>query len=75
MFRQYDRKEFVESVLKRTEHNPVNIIEAILIIIYRLRNNIFHGEKELHTIHLQHDNFNCANRFLAEILTINKNAT
>ena len=75
VFRPNDRKELVESVLKQTERNPVKIIEAILIIIYRLRNNMFHGEKELHNIHTQYDNFNNANRFLAELLMLNKIAT
>lgn len=72
LFRRNDKKEFVADVLKGNLTNPQEIIEAILIIIYRFRNNLFHGEKELHNIHTQYNNFNMANKFLAHILTINK---
>jgi len=71
-FRQNDKRDFVADVLKGNNNNATNIIEAILIILYRLRNNLFHGEKQLHNIHNQYDNFNIANEFLSEILTINK---
>ncbi|MCJ7553556.1 MAG: hypothetical protein MUO34_06690 [Ignavibacteriaceae bacterium] len=71
-FRPNDQKDFVATVLKSEDQNAENIIKAILIIIYRFRNNLFHGEKELHNIHTQYENFNWANSFLAEILTINK---
>ncbi len=72
-FRPNDKKDFVANVLIENDTNPSNIIEAILIILYRLRNNLFHGQKELHNIHTQHNNFNIANQFLAEVLTTNKN--
>ncbi|MFC2119814.1 hypothetical protein ACFLQ4_01955 [Bacteroidota bacterium] len=70
-FRPGDKKDFVATVLKGDDNNAANTIEAILIIIYRIRNNFFHGEKQLHNIYTQYDNFNIANKFLAEILTIN----
>ena len=34
----------VESVLKEEETENASIISALLIIIYRLRNNLFHGK-------------------------------
>lgn len=71
-FRPNDKKDFVANVLKDDNPGPGSIIEAILIIIYRFRNNLFHGEKRLHNIHTQYENFNMANEFLANILTINK---
>ncbi len=75
LFHNFDKKQLVINVLKQTEHNPVKIIEALLLIVYRLRNNLFHGEKELHSINTQYLNFNNANKLLAEIIIINKNAT
>ena len=50
-FRATDKREFVANVFKQAETNPEKIIEALLIIIYRLRNNMFYGEKELNAIH------------------------
>lgn len=72
LFRQNDNRELVRNVLIGQEQNAEKIIEAILIIIYRFRNNLFHGEKELHNIHTQYENFQQANRFIMNILEINK---
>jgi hypothetical protein len=71
-FRANDKKDFVEQTLKSEGLNAAEAIEALLIIIYRLRNNLFHGEKELHTIHTQYENFNNANLFLSKLLDIHK---
>lgn len=71
-FRPGDKKDFVADVLLDNENSAASKIEAILIILFRLRNNLFHGEKQLHNIHNQYDNFNIANEFLSEILEINK---
>lgn len=71
-FRHNDNQRLVRNVLTGLEQSSEKIIEAILIIIYRLRNNLFHGEKELHNIHTQYTNFHSANWFLTTILNINK---
>lgn len=72
LFRQNDNSELVRNVLIGSEQRADKIIEAILIIIYRFRNNLFHGEKELHNIHTQYENFKQANCFLMSVLSINK---
>jgi hypothetical protein len=68
-------RELVESVLKKEETKNSSVILALLIIVYRLRNNLFHGEKPIITLHNQSMNFNVANRFLAEVLDLHKNTT
>src|SRR5262245_51755992 len=35
----------VSSVLTGQESQPVHVLQALLLIVYRLRNNLFHGEK------------------------------
>jgi hypothetical protein len=67
-----DYREHVESVLKKEETKSVTIILALLIIVYRLRNNLFHGEKPVITLHDQNINFNVANSLLAKILDLHK---
>jgi len=44
------------------------IIHALLLLTYRVRNNLFHGEKELYKLPRQVDLFNAINRFLATFL-------
>jgi hypothetical protein len=68
-----DYREHVESVLKKEETEKSSIVLVLLIIIYRLRNNLFHGEKPILTLHDQNINFNVANRFLAKVLDLHKN--
>lgn len=67
-----DIKNLVRDVLLEIEQRQEKVIESLLIIIYRFRNNLFHGEKELHNIHTQYDNFRQANCFLTSVLSINK---
>lgn len=67
-FRNNDRKELVERVLLGTETNPNNIILAIAIIVYRFRNNLFHGLKEMQYIDQQNQNFEIANNFLTTLI-------
>ena len=66
-------RDHVESVLKKEETENTSVILALLIIVYRLRNNLFHGEKPIITLHDQNINFNIANHFLAEVLDLHKN--
>ncbi len=46
-----------EAVLNGTETSPPRILTALLAIIYRLRNNLFHGEKWTYYFKDQLDNF------------------
>jgi len=62
--RQGDRRELVEAVLKGNETAPEKVLLAILIIVYRYRNNLFHGEKSIYDLPNQIDNFRNANQLL-----------
>ncbi len=70
--RQPDIKNKVRKVLIAEEQAHEKVIESILIIIYRFRNNLFHGEKDLHNIHSQYENFKIANAFLMKVIEMNK---
>jgi hypothetical protein len=43
--RSNDNRELVENVLRGKSSDDAEILSATLIIIYRLRNNFFHGAK------------------------------
>lgn len=66
--RRNDRQQLVESVLLGTDTNPNNIILALAIIVYRFRNNLFHGLKEMKYIDQQNENFEIANSFLTKLI-------
>ncbi|MEJ2705899.1 MAG: hypothetical protein P8Z79_25955 [Sedimentisphaerales bacterium] len=65
-------REQVESVLKEEEAEHSSVVLALLIIVYRLRNTLFHGEKPIITLHNQNINFNVANSLLAKTLDLHK---
>ncbi|MDP2248699.1 MAG: hypothetical protein Q8J65_11245, partial [Nitrosomonadales bacterium] len=46
-FRRPDRKSLVETVLSGKSEAPEDEALAILLIVYRLRNNLFHGLKTI----------------------------
>ncbi|QRQ59797.1 hypothetical protein [Sphingobacterium multivorum] len=61
-------KAEVKAVLTKSEQNPVMVLKALLIICYRFRNNLFHGEKQLVILDGQINNFIVANNILKLIL-------
>ena len=61
-------KAEVEAVLTRNEIRPEMILKALLIILYRFRNNLFHGNKEIVQIEGQIQNFIVANNILKIVL-------
>jgi hypothetical protein len=63
------RKEFVKQILLENDKNTSNIILALSIIVYRYRNNLFHGEKNFMLLNEQEENFSHANQVLITILT------
>lgn len=65
-------KERVRLVLTKEEDDPQEILKALLFILYRFRNNLFHGEKEVIKLNGQIDNFMVANDLLTKILIIMK---
>ena len=48
--------------------NNKNKIKTVILIIARLRNNLFHGEKDVRNLEAQEENFWIANKFLMELL-------
>ncbi len=61
-------KAEVTAVLTKNETNPLKVLKALLIICYRLRNNLFHGEKQLISLDGQIDNFIVTNNILKLVL-------
>jgi len=62
--RPNDKPNLVKSVIQKQDKNIGNIMAALLIIVYRFRNNLFHGSKWAYEIRDQRDNFNHANSLL-----------
>ncbi|MBE0670630.1 MAG: hypothetical protein IH588_08590 [Anaerolineales bacterium] len=59
-----DDKTLVEAVLKGSETTPEKVMLALLMIVYRYRNNLFHGEKSIRDLPNQIENFRNANQLL-----------
>lgn len=59
-----DLKNYIDS----ENQDLPNKVKAILMIAYRLRNNFFHGGKELNFIDEQEYMFECINEFLLTII-------
>ncbi len=60
--------KIVEDVLSGESNDANNVIYALLFISYRVRNNLFHGEKDIYQLHLQRDLFATVNSILATYL-------
>jgi hypothetical protein len=69
-FRRGDRREVVEEVLTGRLHSAREKTLALLVIVYRLRNNLFHGLKTIDMLNDQVANLNTASRCLAMLMTI-----
>lgn len=59
----------VKSFLYEEALSEQDKIKALFYIIYRLRNNMFHGEKDLMNLHLQEVNFINANSAIKTMLS------
>ena len=70
-FRRNDRRELVEAVLLGHEATPTEIVTALLIIVFRLRNNLFHGIKWAYEMRDQQRNFENAIAVLTRVLDSN----
>jgi hypothetical protein len=68
--RRNDNPDLVRAVLAREDSNPVNCIAVLLIVVLRLRNNLFHGVKWAYGIRGQLTNFTNANAVLMAALEI-----
>lgn len=69
---QDELKTEVIKVLSRETVQPSLQLEALLLILLRLRNNLFHGEKDILLLNTQISNFKYANRLLANVLDVMK---
>ncbi len=66
--RSHDEPSLVRAVLKRENTNPGDCVSVLLIVVWRLRNNLFHGLKWAYGIKGQLDNFRNANAALMAAL-------
>jgi hypothetical protein len=63
-----DREPMVRRVLNGTENDASQRLAVALIIVYRYRNNLFHGEKWEYELADQFGNFTTANTLLMKAL-------
>ncbi|MFN8211184.1 MAG: hypothetical protein U0T33_09495 [Bacteroidales bacterium] len=69
-FKQNDREPFVIRALLDNDLPNNDKILAVGIIIFRFRNNLFHGIKDFHFLNGQIENFRFANRYLQIFLDL-----
>jgi hypothetical protein len=61
-------KEDVRLILTRQVIESKEVLKGLLFILFRFRNNLFHGEKQVVLLNTQISNFTYANRLLANVL-------
>lgn len=69
-FRGNDRKAFVKQTLLAPNPSIQDKVLTSMIIIYRFRNNLFHGLKDMTNIKSQKNNFIHANKFLMKFMEL-----
>ena len=62
--------DFVTSVLRGDNNDPADCVATVLMIVYRLRNNLFHGAKWAYALRDQQTNFEQANSVLMNAMAI-----
>ncbi|MBM1556218.1 hypothetical protein JQV19_06090 [Sulfitobacter mediterraneus] len=67
-FRNNDQQALVEAVIEGSNTNPRDQVAAALIIVFRFRNNLFHGVKWQYQLADQLGNFTAANNALMKVL-------
>jgi hypothetical protein len=70
--RSNDHRALVEKVVKRQSTDDTEILSAILIVVFRLRNNLFHGVKWSYGIRGQLENFRNANNVLMSVIDMHQ---
>lgn len=68
--RQKDSLALVQAVLSGANTDTADNVSSLLIVVYRLRNNFFHGRKWAYELRDQLDNFSYANSTLMATLEI-----
>lgn len=66
--RKSDHPDLVEAVIRGANNDPRDRVLALLMIVWRLRNNLFHGAKWAYQIQGQRENFTQANAILMRVL-------
>lgn len=66
--RNSDREQLVRAVIDGSDNDPRSRAMAVLIIVFRYRNNLFHGVKWQYELKEQLDNFTAANAILMKVL-------
>lgn len=66
--RRPDRRPLVEAVLSGRNTDPVDSVVVLFIVVYRFRNNCFHGAKWAYQLKDQLQNFTAANSALMSVL-------
>jgi hypothetical protein len=64
--------QVVRNVLSGQDAAPESIASALLIVVYRYRNNLFHGEKWAYQLQEQEQNFSHANEVLMRAVELNR---
>ncbi len=67
-FRKPDREALVRAVIDGSNDDPRSRVAAVLIIVFRYRNNLFHGVKWQYKLEGQIGNFTAANNILMKML-------
>ncbi len=67
---EYTYRNFVIEKFRDTQCSHQDKIKAVLYIIFRLRNNLFHGEKDIAIINEQKQTFVLVNKFLMDLITL-----
>jgi len=60
--------QLLEDVLNGKATDMNNIVFSLLFVAYRVRNNLFHGEKDVFTLNTQTDLFKAVNALLGRYL-------
>jgi len=66
--RKNDKRDLVAKVILGGEASVAEKLAACLIVVYRYRNNYFHGIKWAYRFHDQLENFQHSNRLLAYVM-------
>lgn len=69
-FQNHDRRNLVETVISGSASDPPTTLKALLIIVFRLRNNYLHGEKWIYGFQGQLANFKHANAVLMSAMAL-----
>jgi hypothetical protein len=70
--RSNDNRSLVQNVLLGQITDTIEVVSAMLIIVFRYRNNFFHGLKWEYEFKDQLQNFSIANSLICKIIELNK---